>query len=189
MPSVTRTNVVGSLGYDGRLKFLSATGAIHSDHRTGWHTADRRSDGDESGYRIPETGTAGGSQSQHLPISEKRIIAGNAHLGERRCAGDKSAASNDLDTRSGEPTKDEDGNSANNPNASYVYKVHVRTEQSQFMVEGVPRPIQSGMTVQADIGPKTRASLRRFVDSIAPGSCPQAEYAKWVRKAAAALLC
>ena len=81
-------------------------------------------------------------------------------------AEDKSAASSDLDTRSGAPTKDEDRNTANNPNAGYVYKVHVRTERSQFIVDGAPRPIQSGMTVQADIVTDRRRVIDFFLSPV-----------------------
>lgn len=56
-----------------------------------------------------------------------------------------------LDTRTGAQMSDESRNTANNPNAGYVYKVQVRTQQSQFMVDGSSRPIREGMTAQADI--------------------------------------
>jgi hemolysin D len=81
-------------------------------------------------------------------------------------AEDKNAASSDLDTRSGTPSNDDNRNAANNPNAGYVYKVHVRTEQFQFMVEGSSRPIQSGMTVQADIVTDRRRVIYFFLSPV-----------------------
>ena len=66
-------------------------------------------------------------------------------------AEDKNAASSDLDTRSGVHATEEPQSAANNQNAGYVYKVRVRTEQMQFVVDGSPSPIRAGMTVQADI--------------------------------------
>lgn len=81
-------------------------------------------------------------------------------------AEDKSAASSDLDTRSGAPTNEDARNAANNPNAGYVYKVHVRTEQTQFMVNGEGRPIQAGMTVQADIVTDRRRVIDFFLSPV-----------------------
>jgi hemolysin D len=81
-------------------------------------------------------------------------------------AEDKSAASSDLDTRSGVATNEDTRNAANNPNAGYVYKVHVRTEQSQFVVDGLARPIQSGMTVQADIVTDRRRVIDFFLSPV-----------------------
>jgi hemolysin D len=81
-------------------------------------------------------------------------------------AGDKSATSGDLDTRSGAPKSDENRNTADNPNAGYVYKVHVRTQQSQFMVDGTARPIRSGMTVQADIVTDRRRVIDFFLSPV-----------------------
>jgi hypothetical protein len=54
-------------------------------------------------------------------------------------AEDKNAASRDTDTRAGagsqqsDPSRDPANNS---PNAGYVYKVHIRTEDSHFVVDG-----------------------------------------------------
>jgi hemolysin D len=81
-------------------------------------------------------------------------------------AEDKNSASSDLDTRSGTQASDEARNAANNPNAGYVYKVHVRTEQSQFVVDGAARLIQSGMTVQADIVTDRRRVIDFFLSPV-----------------------
>jgi hemolysin D len=81
-------------------------------------------------------------------------------------AEEKTAASSDLDTRSGAPASEDARNAANNPNAGYVYKVHVRTSQSQFVVDGTPRPIQSGMTVQADIVTDRRRVIDFFLSPL-----------------------
>jgi hemolysin D len=81
-------------------------------------------------------------------------------------AEDKGAASSDLDTRSGVQANDETRNAANTPNAGYVYKVHIRTEKTQFMVDGSARPIQSGMTVQADIVTDRRRVIDFFLSPV-----------------------
>jgi hemolysin D len=75
-------------------------------------------------------------------------------------AEDKNAASSDFDTRSGAHATEEPQGAANNQNTGYVYKVHVRTEQMQFVVDGSPRRIRAGMTVQADIGDGSKAGDR-----------------------------
>jgi hemolysin D len=71
-----------------------------------------------------------------------------------------------LDTRSGAQTNDDTRNAANNPNAGYVYKVHVRTEKSEFAVDGMSRRIQSGMTVQADIVTDRRRVIDFFLSPV-----------------------
>jgi hemolysin D len=78
-------------------------------------------------------------------------------------AEDKNAISRDTDTRAsaGSQQSDPSRDPANNsPNAGYVYKVYIRTEQSRFLVDGEPRPMVSGMIVQADI----TTDLRRVID-------------------------
>jgi hemolysin D len=81
-------------------------------------------------------------------------------------AEDKSAASSDLETRSGTLANEDGRNGANNPNAGYVYKVHVRTAQSNFVVDGTTRAIQSGMTVQADIVTDRRRVIDFFLSPV-----------------------
>jgi hemolysin D len=81
-------------------------------------------------------------------------------------AEDKNAASNDLETRSGAHAPEEPQNGANSQNSGYVYKVHVRTEQVQFVVDGSPRPIRAGMTVQADIVTDRRRVIDFFLSPV-----------------------
>jgi len=84
-------------------------------------------------------------------------------------AEDKNAASRDTDTRAGagsqspDPARDP---AISSPNAGYVYKVHVRTEASRFVVEGEPRPVLSGMTVQADITTDRRRVIDFFLSPV-----------------------
>jgi hemolysin D len=84
-------------------------------------------------------------------------------------AEDKNAASRDTDTRSGagsqsaDPARDSTNSS---PNTGYVYKVHVRTEASHFVVDGEPRPVVSGMTVQADITTDRRRVIDFFLSPV-----------------------
>jgi hemolysin D len=81
-------------------------------------------------------------------------------------AEDKTAASKDTDTRSGAASSRDLARAADNPNAAYVYKVHVRTDQSQFIVNGQPRSVQSGMTVQADITTDRRRVIEFFLSPV-----------------------
>jgi hemolysin D len=85
-------------------------------------------------------------------------------------AEDKNAASRDTDTRAGtgsgqssDPARDM-ANST--PNAGYVYKVHVRTQASTFLVDGEGRPVLSGMTVQADITTDRRRVIDFFLSPV-----------------------
>src|SRR5579859_4906634 len=83
-------------------------------------------------------------------------------------AEDRDGASTDSDTRSGtvdtKSEKNKDAMPANN--AGYVYKIRVRTEQSQFRVNGETRPLQAGMTVQADITTDKRRVIDFFLSPI-----------------------
>jgi len=84
-------------------------------------------------------------------------------------AEDKNAASRDTDVRAG--ISSQSGDPAENaasatPNAGYVYKVHVRTEQSHFVVSGEQRPVVSGMTVQADITTDRRRVIDFFLSPV-----------------------
>ena len=85
-------------------------------------------------------------------------------------AEDKNAASRDTDTRAGASTQSPDAarDAANgsSPNSGYVYKVHVRTEASHFVVEGEPRAVGSGMTVQADITTDRRRVIDFFLSPV-----------------------
>ena len=85
-------------------------------------------------------------------------------------AEDKNAASRDTDTRAGasnarnneDPTQD----LAATPNTGYVYKVRIHTEDSHFVVGGDPRPVLSGMTVQADITTDRRRVIDFFLSPV-----------------------
>lgn len=83
-------------------------------------------------------------------------------------AEDKNAASRDTDTRAGvnsqsDPSRDPASATAN---AGYVYKIHVRTQESRFVVDGEPRPVVSGMTVQADITTDRRRVIDFFLSPV-----------------------
>ena len=84
-------------------------------------------------------------------------------------AEDKNAASRDTDTRAGagaqaaDPTRDQ---ASTTPNAGYVYKVHIRTGDPHFIVDGEPRPVMSGMTVQADITTDRRRVIDFFLSPV-----------------------
>ena len=83
-------------------------------------------------------------------------------------AEDRDGASTDSDTRSGtaEAKSDKNKDSATANNAGYVYKIRVRTEQSQFRVNGETRPLQAGMTVQADITTDKRRVIDFFLSPV-----------------------
>jgi hemolysin D len=84
-------------------------------------------------------------------------------------AEDRDGASTDSDTRSGtadsKSNKNKDDAATAN-NAGYVYKIRVRTEQSQFRVNGETRPLQAGMTVQADITTDKRRVIDFFLSPV-----------------------
>ena len=84
-------------------------------------------------------------------------------------AEDKDAAARDTDTRAGatkaqnaDPTHDH----AASPNTGYVYRVRIHTEASHFVVDGEPRPVLSGMTVQADITTDRRRVIDFFLSPV-----------------------
>ena len=84
-------------------------------------------------------------------------------------AEDKNAAARDTDTRAGaassqnaDPTHDP----AATPNTGYVYKIRIHTEDSHFVVDGEPRPVLSGMTVQADITTDRRRVIDFFLSPV-----------------------
>jgi hemolysin D len=82
-------------------------------------------------------------------------------------AEEKGAVSTDLDTRTGaQRPADEENRASTNSNGSYVYKVHVRTEQSEFRIGDTTRAIQAGMTVQADIVTDQRRVIDFFLSPV-----------------------
>jgi hemolysin D len=84
-------------------------------------------------------------------------------------AEDKNAASRDSDTRTGAASQSSDPSrdpANSSPNAGYVYKVHIRADDSRFVVDGKPRPVMSGMTVQADITTDRRRVIDFFLSPV-----------------------
>jgi hemolysin D len=57
-------------------------------------------------------------------------------------------------------------NGSKSAKAGYLYKVHIQPEQRQFIVDGKPVPIQSGMTVQADIITDHRRVIEFFLSPV-----------------------
>jgi hemolysin D len=49
---------------------------------------------------------------------------------------------------------------------SYVYKVHIRPDNTNFVVDGKTTPIQAGMTVQADITTDHRRIIEFFLSPV-----------------------
>ena len=67
-----------------------------------------------------------------------------------------------LTAQQSDPARDPTNSS---PNAGYVYKVHIGTEQPHF-VDGEARPVVSGMTVQADITTDRRRVIDFFLSPV-----------------------
>jgi hemolysin D len=84
-------------------------------------------------------------------------------------AEDKNAASRDTDTRAGagvqaaDPSRDPTNATSN---VGYVYKVHIRIQDSIFVIDGEPRSVVSGMTVQADITTDRRRVIDFFLSPV-----------------------
>jgi len=82
-------------------------------------------------------------------------------------AEDKDSASKDGGLRSGAaPKGDTMRASAEMANIGYVYKVRIRTQSDRFLADGVVRPVQSGMTVQADIVTDRRRVIEFFLSPV-----------------------
>lgn len=83
-------------------------------------------------------------------------------------ADERDAASNDTDTRSGvtDPKSDKNKDQSLLNNTGYVYKIHVRTVQPQFRVDGQYRQVQAGMTVQTDIITDRRRVIDFFLSPV-----------------------
>ena len=80
----------------------------------------------------------------------------------------KEAASKDTDTRSGAPPSSDKPTSdpSTTANIGYVYRVHIRTTGSLFVVRGAPQSVLSGMTVQADITTDLRRVIEFFLSPL-----------------------
>lgn len=81
-------------------------------------------------------------------------------------AEDKSAISRDLDTRTGAIGESPPQAQERDPHAGFVYKVHIRTARAQFIVNGQPRSVEPGMTVQADILTGRRRVIEFFLSPV-----------------------
>ena len=83
-------------------------------------------------------------------------------------AEEKGSESNDADTRSGKGLSDASkaNNSPSSANAGYSYILHIRPEQTSFIVDGKPTPIMPGMTVQADIVTDHRRLIEFFLSPV-----------------------
>ena len=83
-------------------------------------------------------------------------------------AEDKSALSRDIDTRTGAmgASQPQGQGSERDTNAGFVYRVHIRTERAQFLVNGQHRSVESGMTVQADILTGRRRVIEFFLSPV-----------------------
>jgi hemolysin D len=81
-------------------------------------------------------------------------------------AEEKASASKDSETRSGVPKSGPSQKQAADTDMGYVYKIHVRTTQLQFLVNGNSRAVQPGMTVQADIITERRRIIDFFLSPV-----------------------
>lgn len=81
-------------------------------------------------------------------------------------AEDKSATSRDIDTRTGAVPDTTLRATEHDQNAGFVYRVHIRVAKAQFMVEGQPRSVEPGMTVQADILTGQRRVIEFFLSPV-----------------------
>jgi len=81
-------------------------------------------------------------------------------------ADDRSATSRDADTRTGAVPESTLRATEHDANAGFVYRVHIRTANARFIVEGQPRSVESGMTVQADILTGQRRVIEFFLSPV-----------------------
>ncbi len=75
----------------------------------------------------------------------------------------------DSDTRTGARSKSSDlsKDPANNGrNSGYVYEVHIRAEDSHYVIDGEPHFVVSGMTVQVDITTDQRRVIDLFLSPV-----------------------
>lgn len=81
-------------------------------------------------------------------------------------AEDRSAISQDIDTRTGALTASPRQAAEHDSNAGFVYKVHIRVPQARFLVNGQYRSVEPGMTVQADILTGRRRVIEFFLSPV-----------------------
>lgn len=81
-------------------------------------------------------------------------------------AEDRSATSKDIDTRTGAVPESTLQAPDHDPNAGFVYRVHIRTPPARFIVDGQARTVEPGMTVQADILTGKRRVIEFFLSPV-----------------------
>jgi hemolysin D len=81
-------------------------------------------------------------------------------------AEDQSAISRDIDTRTGAIGESPPQTEEHDAHAGFVYRVHIRTVRAQFIVNGQPRSVEPGMTVQADILTGRRRVIEFFLSPL-----------------------
>jgi hemolysin D len=81
-------------------------------------------------------------------------------------AEDKSSASRDFELRSGVGASQSARADTGGPDVGYVYKVRIRTRHNSLTVDGAPRLLQPGMTVQADITTDRRRVIELFLSPV-----------------------
>jgi hemolysin D len=81
-------------------------------------------------------------------------------------AEDRSATSRDADTRTGAVPDSTLRANEHDTNAGFVYRVHIRTANGRFTVDGQVRTVEPGMTVQADILTGQRRVIEFFLSPV-----------------------
>lgn len=81
-------------------------------------------------------------------------------------AEDKSAISQDMDTRTGAVGASPRQTEEHDANAGFVYRVHIRAVRAEFLVNGQPRSVEPGMTVQVDIQTSRRRVIAFFLSPV-----------------------
>jgi len=81
-------------------------------------------------------------------------------------AEDRSATSKDIDTRTGAVPETTLRTQDHDPNTGVVYRVHIQVANPRFIVEGQLRPVEPGMTVQADILTGQRRVIEFFLSPV-----------------------
>ncbi|HWF98530.1 MAG TPA: HlyD family type I secretion periplasmic adaptor subunit [Steroidobacteraceae bacterium] len=81
-------------------------------------------------------------------------------------AEDRSAISQDIDTRTGAIAASSPEAPGHDKNAGFVYRVHIRVTHAQFLVNGQYRSVEPGMTVQADVLTGRRRVIEFFLSPV-----------------------
>jgi multidrug efflux pump subunit AcrA (membrane-fusion protein) len=109
-----------------------------------------------------EMGSNLGHLSRLLPLARELKARGHRVLVAARDVALAASVLGPAGIRSGEAAR----SATENQNAGYIYKVRIRTDQSRFVVNGEMRPVQSGMTVQADITTGRRRVIEFFLSPV-----------------------